>query len=353
MSTPFGREDNLVVPMIPVALKEIIQSKIGVDAVPPWKSLYVFEQVQENLQLRVKFWEDAIRKALPHSPSDPESPTSPYAYIRKARDILDVGKTGQVIHLRKTPLKLLYETPPHPEQPFEETVRPPFSKLFLEFSEPLEVQSGPYIGTDILVALVMHESEPGKIVVYCIWQDCEFTELFIDTSLLPEYAQMPCDMATKPPTSEPCWREMAIAQDPAMEKLPVCPAIMDSNVNFRCAHRWRDKIVGLFINIITLLNARNLVLERIETPKKRMKRARKDGIQLPAEYRKVELDWFTMPRKSSHSEGTGTGRERTAPYLRRGHFRQYSPGKFTWVTAHICRADLATDNAVKQKVYRA
>lgn len=347
--------DGQIIGVSHILLKNLIASPIGLNQSIPWQSLHVYESVQKNLVERLAFWKEAL-KVYPHYPSNPKSINSPNAYVAKVTEILDICRQAQVIHLRRLPLKELYKMPPHPEQPFTETVRLPFKHLFIEFSEPLEVEAGPDFGKDQLVALVLHEIRPQVIKIFCIWLDCEFTELIVDTALLPEYAQMPCDLETKPPTSEPCWREKAIKEDPSMETFPVCPATMDPNVHFPCAHRWRDKIVGnVFINIITILNARNLVLERVQTSKKRLKRAQKEGYRLPSEYRKVDLEWFTPIRASSRREGggEGSGRQVSTPYLRRGHFRQYAPGKFTWVTPHVCRADLMKNQDVNRHVYKA
>lgn len=330
---------------------------LGETEATPWKSLYVYEELARRLAYMIEEHQTFIRRygrlLHPHVVDRFE------LYAASMAEVLRILQQAQVIHLRRAPLRELYERQ-HAEQPYEETLQLPFDSVFLEFSEPLTVKAGPMLGTDELVGMLCHEFKPHKGYYWLVlfWRDYERTDLTLKTDELPLFHQARCNLGSRPAGMPRCFREQAESLDQNVSADPMCPGYLNQSgedKEFFCIHNaWRAQALNLFINIINLLNAKNLIVETIETPKKRITRSAKQGIQLPREYRRVDLNWFTPLRKSTESRGEGTRGPVTRPYIRRGHFRQYKPGKYVWVTSHICRADLMTEQTeLMRRVYLA
>lgn len=316
----------------------------------PWKPLTVYEHVQKSINDSIKPYNEnpELRRRL--------DPTG-MRMLEVSRGVLRLLNESHVIHLSKTPLRELYlhEHTPHP---YEETLKLPFSKVFLEFGEPLVVDAISTFGVkkDYLVCILCEELD-DSIFLHLLWDDMSISHLEVNPKRLPLFGHAYCGLPENPDRPDeykPCAWEILVQRHPEMAQGTICPGTIDVEARdkFPCLHNaWRARIVNLFINILTLLNAKNLEYEEVKTAKKRVRRASKEGTRLPSSYRRVVLDWFTPTRASGNSEGDGS-RSVSGPYFRRGHFRQYRPGKFTWVQPHLCRADLKEKNPSK-KIYRA
>lgn len=332
-------------------IKQMVDITVSEKHTPPWKPLTVFEHLQGIIVDHLNEYQKLAQK----KPEISEFAKQMAGFLYSVKRFLDAA---HVVHLSKTPLRNLYEHEHTPHR-YVETIKLPFDKVFIEFSEPLLVDAISTFGVkkDYLVGF-MCEDINGVIFLHLIWDDLAFSSLQVEPALLPFFLHGYCGLPEhpeRPKEYNQCLREMLAKQMPEITSVRFCPGTVQKEARhlLPCLHNeWRAKIVNLFINIITLLNAKNLEIEEVKLPNKRIRKAAKEGRKLPTTYRRVILDWFT-PYRSTHSSATGTGRSVTRPYFRRGHFREYKPGKFTWVRAHICRSDLQEKEQPSRKIYRA